>query len=53
MNHDYCLMNRELSNMAARTLETENNFETRSNSVLKDCIAGVIHPKVKLYVLEL
>ena len=38
--------------MAAETIETAkfNDFETSSNPFCKDCIAGVIHPKVKLYV---
>ena len=38
------------SNMATRTPEMANNFETSSNSFCKDFIAGVIHPKVKLYI---
>ena len=34
--------------MAAVMIETANDFETSSNSFCKDCIVGVIDPKVKL-----
>ena len=40
-----------LEKMAAGTLEMANDFEVGSNFFCKDCIAGVIHPKVKLHII--
>ena len=32
--------------MTAGQTETANDFKTKRNSFCKDCIAGVIHPKI-------
>ena len=37
-------------NMATRKSKIANDFKMSSNPVCKDCITGVIHPKVKLYI---
>ena len=36
--------------MAARACQKENNFRQAATLFYKDGIAGVIHPKVKLYI---
>ena len=36
--------------MAARVCQTANNFRQAVTLFYKDGIAGVIHPKVKLYI---
>ena len=35
---------------AARVCQTANNFRRAATLFYKDSIAGVIHPKVKLYI---
>ena len=38
------------SNMATRMCETANDLRQAVTLFCKDCITGVIHPKVKLYI---